>query len=33
MRDWENMADWGFILLMIGVVMLISYFLDKCSIM
>ena len=33
MKNWETMADWGFILLMIGGVMLMSYLLDKCSIM
>ena len=33
MKNWETMADWGFILLLIGAVMAISYLLDKCSIM
>lgn len=28
MNDWENMADWGFILILVGITMAVSYFLN-----
>lgn len=28
MRDWENMADWGFILILVAITMAVNYFLN-----